>query len=322
MKISVIVPIYNAESTLCRCLDSLRFQSFEDFEVLMIDDGSPDNSGEIMDKYAHCDARFKAFHKKNGGVSSARQFGINHALGEYSIHVDPDDWVEPKMLEDLYDVAIRDKADMVICDYFEDGRYNSKLQKQNPESTFHLEVLKALFLDLHGSCWNKLIRTDSYRKYNVSFPLELCYCEDQYVCASLLKHNLKIAYLPKAYYHYINLLDKNTLSRSYNESSIEKDFKAIALFDSLLKDSEAYHMAMKCKKVQMVCRAFRFGCCCFSDNEFKKLFNRYSKLFLQGGGYSYERPFIFLACCGYYHISYRVFQALLKTWFVLKRLLK
>ncbi len=96
-QVSVIVPIYNAEATLLRCLDTLRNQTFQDFEVLMIDDGSPDRCGEMIDDYARCDNRFKAYHKENGGVSSARQYGIEQAQGVYTIHADPDDWVEPNM---------------------------------------------------------------------------------------------------------------------------------------------------------------------------------------------------------------------------------
>ena len=101
-KISVIVPVYKAEAYLHRCVDSLLAQTFQDFEVLLVDDGSPDRSGEICDEYARKDSRVRVFHKENGGVSSARQYGMDHAQGEYTIHADPDDWVEPTMLEELY----------------------------------------------------------------------------------------------------------------------------------------------------------------------------------------------------------------------------
>ena len=92
--ISVIVPVYRAEDYLERCVESLLSQTFPDFEILLVDDGSPDHSGAICDDYARKDDRIKVFHKLNGGVSSARQYGIDHAIGEYVIHADPDDWVE------------------------------------------------------------------------------------------------------------------------------------------------------------------------------------------------------------------------------------
>ena len=93
-KVSVIVPIYKAESYLYKCIDSLLTQTLADIEILLIDDGSPDGSGMICDEYARKDSRVKVFHKSNGGVASARQCGLDHACGEYVIHADPDDWVE------------------------------------------------------------------------------------------------------------------------------------------------------------------------------------------------------------------------------------
>ena len=112
--ISIIVPVYKAELYLHRCLDSILAQTLTNFELLLIDDGSLDGSGRLIDEYAKKDKRVKSFHKVNGGVSSARQFGLDRAVGEYVIHVDPDDWVEPNMLEELYTKAKTDNTDMVI----------------------------------------------------------------------------------------------------------------------------------------------------------------------------------------------------------------
>ena len=108
-KISIIVPVYKAENYIHRCIKSLLSQTFTDFEILLINDGSPDKSGEICDEYAKSDKRIRVFHKENGGVSSARQCGIDNARGEYTIHVDPDDWVDPRMLEELYLKAVEEK---------------------------------------------------------------------------------------------------------------------------------------------------------------------------------------------------------------------
>lgn len=115
--VSVIVPVYKAENYLCHCVDSLLAQTFPDFEILLIDDGSPDHSGDICDEYARKDSRVRVFHKENEGVSSTRQCGIDNAKGEYTIHADPDDWVEPDMLEELYKKAKEEDADVVICDF-------------------------------------------------------------------------------------------------------------------------------------------------------------------------------------------------------------
>ena len=101
-KISIIVPVYNAEKYLHRCIDSILTQTFGDFELLLIDDGSTDKSGRICDDYVSKDHRIRIFHKQNGGVASARELGIIQAVGKYSIHVDADDWIESNMLEEMY----------------------------------------------------------------------------------------------------------------------------------------------------------------------------------------------------------------------------
>ena len=101
-KISVIVPVYKAEKYLHRCVDSILAQSYTDFELLLIDDGSPDNSGAICDEYAIKDSRVRVFHKQNGGASSARNKGLDHANGEWVSFVDSDDWIEPQMVESLF----------------------------------------------------------------------------------------------------------------------------------------------------------------------------------------------------------------------------
>ena len=146
-KISVIVAVYKAEAYLHRCVDSLLAQTFQNFEILLVDDGSPDNSGKICDDYAKQDARIRVFHKENGGVSSARQCGIDHAKGEYTTHVDPDDWVEPTMLEDLYRKANEEDADMVLSDFYLEYRDNIKYEKRQPSS---LKIKNILLLLLEG----------------------------------------------------------------------------------------------------------------------------------------------------------------------------
>ena len=101
IKISIICPVYNVEKYLPRCIDSILSQSFKDFELLLVDDGSLDNSGNICDEYANNDDRIRVFHKKNGGVSSARNFGLKHACGEWISFVDTDDWVDSDFLEPI-----------------------------------------------------------------------------------------------------------------------------------------------------------------------------------------------------------------------------
>ena len=209
--ISVIVPVYRAEDYLERCVESLLSQTFPDFEILLVDDGSPDHSGAICDDYARKDDRIKVFHKLNGGVSSARQYGIDHAIGEYVIHADPDDWVESSMLEELYNKAKEEDADMVICDYYMNYENKQVYKKQEPSSLDHRTVLKELFQQLHGSCWNKLVRRACYNDTGTRFPEGFTLWEDRFVCCSLLLTDLKIAYWGKAFYHYDRISNDNSL---------------------------------------------------------------------------------------------------------------
>ena len=142
ISVSIIVPVYKAEAYLHRCVDSILAQTFTNWELLLIDDGSPDRSGAICDEYASKDARIRVFHKENGGVSSARQKGQDEARGEYTIHADHDDWVEPTMLEELYKKAKADDADMVICDYYMNDGKNQTYITQKPSNLDSNTVLK------------------------------------------------------------------------------------------------------------------------------------------------------------------------------------
>ena len=204
--VSIIIPVYGAENYLCRCLDSIQRQTFMDWECILVDDGSIDRSGIICDEYTKKDGRFRVFHKENGGVSSARQYGVERTLesgAKYSIHADPDDWVEPMMLERLYNKAEETDADMVICDFYLNTATSQIYKTQNPKSDNPNKVLNALFTGLHGSLWNKLIKTSCYKEANIRFPEGLNYCEDYYVNVCLLLKGIhKVSYLPEAFYHY------------------------------------------------------------------------------------------------------------------------
>lgn len=238
-KITLIVPIYKAEKYLHRCIDSILGQTFEDFEVLLVDDGSPDRSGYICDEYARKDHRVRVFHKENGGVSSARQCGIDNAYGEYTIQVDPDDWVEPTMLEELYAKAKEDNSDMVICDFYEEYEHKQIYKIQKPTALEHNIVLGDFFSKLHASLCNKLIKRECYTKYNLRFPKEMNLSEDAYLMFCLTKNPIKITYLSKAYYHYDRYTNKNSITRKltikdldsliflikYLEENIEDKFK-------------------------------------------------------------------------------------------------
>lgn len=232
VKVSVIVPVYKAENYIHRCIDSILAQTMPDFEVLLIDDGSPDRSGEICEEYAQKDSRVRVIHKENGGVASARQLGMDKAQGEYIIHADPDDWIEANMLKSLYAKAIKTDADIVICDFYYN---NDTYVRQQPSALDNETVLKELFQQLHGSCWNKLIKRSCYNKYEIRFKQSLVYCEDLTFWVRLLKYPIKIDYLPQAFYHYVQH-DNTSIVHTYMNKSEDEGWKVIRLLWKELKD--------------------------------------------------------------------------------------
>lgn len=202
IKVSIIVAVFQVEKYIVRCLESIRNQTLPDFEVLLIDDGSFDSSGSICDEYSRKDKRFKVFHKKNEGVSSARQMGLEQAIGEYIIHVDPDDWMDLDMLEELYKAAKKNNADLVICDFFREFETKTLIERQNPNLSTNDGYFKGLIENLHGGCWNKLVRRSCFSKYNITFSKDVIMWEDRFVNLKLAENAIKVYYLPKAFYHY------------------------------------------------------------------------------------------------------------------------
>ncbi len=118
-KISIQIPVFNVEAYLPKCLDSIKASTFKDSEVLLIDDGSTDSSGAICDCYSQKDSRFKVIHRTNHGISATREYAIQHASGEFIQFIDSDDWIEPEMLQIMYETAVTKNADVVSCNFDE-----------------------------------------------------------------------------------------------------------------------------------------------------------------------------------------------------------
>ena len=116
--VSVIVPVYKVEFYLSECIESILKQTYQNLEIILVDDGSPDDCGSICDKYAQQDKRIKVFHKNNEGLSEARNYGIERATGDYLSFVDSDDWIEPDMFETLVSVVVVNDSDIVCCGYY------------------------------------------------------------------------------------------------------------------------------------------------------------------------------------------------------------
>ena len=275
--ISVIVPVYNAESYLSRCVESLLTQTYQDFEIILVNDGSTDSSGAICDEYAQKDDRIRVIHQSNSGVAAARQQGIDVAQGEYSIHVDPDDWIEPSTLEELHLKAVESNADMTICDFMVDYSERSDYASQDIEKCDAKHCLAQLMYGkIHGSLCNKLIRTQLYKEFNIRFIEGINHCEDYLICVQLFLRNIKIAYLPKALYHYDQICNNNSLTRKYTKNTLSMRLHFIEALKNLLKTRhEAF--AHTVTSVALECYYQRI----LTPREFANIFKSYRKYFLR-----------------------------------------
>lgn len=204
-KVSIVVPVYNIEKYIGRCLDTLVKQTLNDIEVIVVNDGSTDNSQKVIDDYAKKHSHIiKSFIKENGGVSDARNYGIKKASAEYVGFVDGDDFVDVKMFEKLYKQAIKSKADIVVCDFYRD--YGTKLQKSNKLGdceNYDTSVKDEPKLLLASSVyvWNKLFKRDLFIKNNIFFPVGQCF-EDSAIIYNLLFLANKISFVEEELYYY------------------------------------------------------------------------------------------------------------------------
>lgn len=302
--ITVIICMYKGEETVSRMIDCVLNQTFRDFELILVDDGSPDRCGEIADEYAQKDERVRVLHKPNGGLADARNKALEIAKGEYTIQFDQDDWVELNCLEEMYAEAKKQDADMLICDYYHNDQYRQKYAKQTPTALDHWSVLEDIVSGkLFGYCWNKLIRLDIYKRYDVKFPLEFYGCEDQYGMCRILKHGIKISYLPKAYLHYVYVV--GSLSRHYDEKTYENDLIVREMFVTLLKDTPSEKTVFESKSSSIVMRGFLYGKGYYNSKEFKDRFIPYRQYVDNS---SIKGRLIQWSLKGYYRLSIFLFE--------------
>ena len=231
--ISIVVPIYNVENYLRMCLDSIQNQTYQNFECLLINDGSPDNSADICREYLAKDARFRYFEKENGGSSSARNFGIERSEGEYVTFVDSDDWLEHDALQLLYDALKKENADISIGRYncYDESRYQYLFYDSNPDDS--LEVIEGKeIIDREGveemktGNWTvaylKLIKRELLQ--DLPFPIGKM-AEDTYWTWKVLLKASKVVYLNRCIYWYRVGLT-GTLSNTWSEKRIYDEIEA------------------------------------------------------------------------------------------------
>lgn len=206
-KISIVVPVYNVEKYLTKCVDSILTQSFEDFELILVDDGSLDESGKMCDEFALKDSRIKVIHKENGGLSSARNAGIDVCMGEFVGFVDSDDYIKNDMYEVLYSDICHYNADIAVCGFYH--KYENKCLK----STHKYGLAKGVFDNKEAfklsfrstgitlSSVNKLYRLELFK--DKRFPVGRTY-EDAFLVPELIINSSKVCYNPLPKYYYVH----------------------------------------------------------------------------------------------------------------------
>lgn len=216
--ISVIVPIYNVEKYLQECLDSIINQTYKNLEIILVDDGSTDNSGIICNEYAKKDNRIKVIHKKNGGLSSARNAGMDEcSVGGYITFVDSDDWLELDTYELAYKTIVDFNADIVAYNFFVDFK-NTSLFDENFQQycICDNEIVDKIYTNNYYSTviWNKLYKKDLFK--DIRFPLN-CVFEYWYVYLPLLENCNKLVIVSDKMYHYRQRINSIVNSKVFDE---------------------------------------------------------------------------------------------------------
>lgn len=211
IKVSIIMPVYKVEEYVGKAIESIQAQTLTDWEFLIVDDGTPDRSGEICDEYAAKDSRIKVIHKENGGAPSARNMAIEIAKGEYFYFLDSDDWAEPTMLEDMYNLAKRDNAQLVVAGFYIDTYIgNGQFMTDNyvvedavypDKETFRKNAYKLFDKNLLYTPWNKLFEAKYVMENNLRFPTT--FWDDFPFNVSVVRNVERVTVTSKQYYHFL-----------------------------------------------------------------------------------------------------------------------
>lgn len=221
-KISIIVPCYKVEEFLPRCIDSICNQTYKNLEIILVDDGSPDNCGKICDEYSKKDKRIKVIHKKNGGLSDARNFGIKIATGDYIAFVDSDDYINKNMYHCLYNNLKSTKSDISICGFKKTSSFdeNTELEEANKIDVYNKdEAFKNLYNQRAVTtvvAWNKLYKKKIFD--NLEYPVGKIN-EDEAIIHLILEKTKKVVYTPYQYYYYYQRPD--SIMNDYKKRNLE-----------------------------------------------------------------------------------------------------
>lgn len=222
--LSIIVPVYNVQDYLERCVNSIRQQTYEHLEIILVDDGSTDNSGVMCDEFAKTDNRIKVIHKENGGLSDARNAGLLHATGEYIGYVDSDDWIESKMYDTMYKACKREQADLAVCRYHCAYEGAGKESGSGKQTVLDQEKLLDIYICGHpdyviyNSVWSKLFSRKLVQ--DMIFPKGQNSEDIMYTTRAFCRAK-KAVYIDSFFYNYV--IDR--AGSIMNEKKMERMFR-------------------------------------------------------------------------------------------------
>ena len=256
-KVTVIVPIYNVEKYLARCIDSLVNQTLNEIEIVLVNDGTKDSSGKIAMQYAkQYKEKIIYLEKENGGLSDARNYGLAYAKGEYIAFLDSDDYIEKDAYEKMYEKAKLENADYVECDFI--WEYPNKKRK---DKCYQYNNKKEMLAFARVVAWNKLIKREIIEENNIRFPKGLRY-EDIEFTYKLIQHLNKICYVDQCFIHYIQR--KNSIANVQNEKTAEifeildnviRYYKEKNLFEEYRNELEYnYARYLLCSSLKRICK--------------------------------------------------------------------
>ena len=250
-KLSIIVPVYKVEPYLERCVNSILSQSFTDFELILVNDGSPDRCPQMCDDFSARDSRVKVIHKENGGLSSARNAGLDIASGEYIAFVDSDDWIDKKMYEDMLGHAEKLNADLVVCginfcneDEIVIGKWQNITHTQVITGEMAVkDFFPHYFNDIRSYAWNKLYRRHLFQ--SLRYPVNVIY-EDHFIILDLLSKCENIVLLKDYYYNYFSTRTASITNITFSPQKLDliAAWKYVYEFFCLTKNASQMHHAL------------------------------------------------------------------------------
>ena len=243
--ISIIIPCYNAEKTIKRCLESVISQTYKNIEIVIINDGSIDKTDSIIKKYIN-DNRIKYYNRSNHGIGKTRNFGIKEATGEYITFLDSDDYLPNDAIDNLYKLAQKNKLDLVVSDYYVDNK-NIKSEKIKSFPITNVKNNPNLIFDINLAPWNKLYKKELIE--NIKFEENLKYEDAPFVIESIIKAK-KIGKLDKETYYYVVNPNSETTIR---DERIFDIFKILDIIGRLVENKKELTEVYKTLCIRIIC---------------------------------------------------------------------